>query len=208
MLAALIDVAQNVGYFAIFGLIAIETLGVPVPGETALITGALLAGRGKLHVELVIALAAAGAILGDNVGFTIGRHYGRRLLTTDFGPFPRQRKRLIEVAEPFFERHGPKAVFLGRWFAGLRITSAWMAGASRMGWLVFLFWNALGGVAWAASVGLAVYFAGHSAETVADTVGVIGAIGVVVTLAGVIGATRMRRRRPTGDATAAEADRV
>jgi undecaprenyl-diphosphatase len=193
VLASLVSVAENIGYFAIFALIAIETIGIPVPGETALITGALVAGRGHLRIELVIALAASAAILGDNVGFAIGRHYGRRLLTTDFGPFPRQRQRLIAVAEPFFARHGAKAVFLGRWFAGLRITAAWMAGASRMGWPAFLFWNALGGVAWATSVGLAVYFAGHSATTVVDTVGVIGAIGVVAAAIGVYAVSRARR---------------
>ncbi len=78
---------------------------------------------------------------------------------------------MLEHGEPFFARHGPKAVFLGRWVSGLRIASAWLAGMNRMAWPTFLFWNALGGIAWAASIGFGVYFLGHVAEQVISTVG-------------------------------------
>src|SRR5512132_4427878 len=117
-------------------------MGVPVPGETALITAGIVASRGQLEIEVVIALAAAAAILGDNVGFAIGRKLGRQLLTAP-GPLVGHRRQVLALGEPFFQRHGPKAVFLGRWVAGLRITAAWMAGANRMGWPTFLFWDAL-----------------------------------------------------------------
>jgi membrane protein DedA with SNARE-associated domain len=194
MLASLIDVAANVGYPLVFLLIAVETMGIPVPGETALITAAVVASRGRLSIEVVIALAAAAAIIGDNVGFAIGRHYGRRFLTAP-GPLHRHRLRVIEVGEPFFQRHGPKAVFLGRWVSGLRITSAWMAGINRMSWPRFLFWNALGGICWATSIGLLAYFLGHNAERIVQTAGLAGAAAVVAAGLAVWAVARSRRRR-------------
>src|SRR3954463_10645780 len=158
MLAALVDVAENLGYPVLFALIAIETMGVPLPGETALITAGIVAARGNLAIEAVIAIAAAAAIIGDNVGFAIGRRYGRRLLLWEGGPSPHHGRGLMEGGEPFFDRHGPKAVFLGRWVSGLRITAAWLAGANRMSWPTFTFWNALGGVFWALSIGFVACF--------------------------------------------------
>jgi membrane-associated protein len=172
-----------VGYAALFALIAVESMGVPVPGETALITGAILASNGKLQIELVIVLAAVAAILGDNVGYLIGRHGGRRLLTMN-GPFLSTRERVLRVGEPFFERHGPKAVFLGRFTAGLRIWAAWLAGATHMPWRSFLLFNALGGIVWATVVGLLAYVLGHAAEKAIAVAGVIGLVGAVVFLLG------------------------
>ena len=194
MIATFLDVAETVGYPIVFALIAIETMGIPVPGETALVTAGIVASRGRLEIELVIALAAAAAILGDNVGFAIGRKLGRRLLTAP-GPLMHHRRRVIAVGEPFFDRHGPKAVFLGRWITGLRITAAWMAGVTRMSWPTFLFWNALGGIAWATSIGLLAYFVGHSAETIIHVAGLGGAGAVVVGGVVVWFVLRARRRR-------------
>ena len=191
MLASLLTVARDVGYPVLFVLVAIETMGIPLPGETALFTAGILASRGDLTIEAVIAVAACAAILGDNIGFLIGRRVGRRLLLRD-GLFADQRRRLVEVGEPFFARHGPKAVFLGRWIAGLRITSAWLAGINRMAWPTFLFWNALGGICWAASVALVAYFLGRGAERVFNLAGVGGAAVVVV--GGVVVWLVLRRR--------------
>jgi membrane protein DedA with SNARE-associated domain len=178
VLASLLSIARDVGYPLLFGLVAIETMGIPVPGETAIFTAGILAARDELRIEVVIAVAAAGAIVGDNIGFAIGRRLGRRLLLAP-GPLERHRRRVIEVGEPFFERHGPKAVFLGRWITGLRITSAWLAGVNRMSWPTFLFWNALGGIFWAASVALVAYYLGRGAERVFNAAG-LGGAGVVV----------------------------
>jgi len=198
VLAALADVAKDAGIPALFALIAVETMGVPLPGETALIAAGIFASQGHLAIEWVIVAAAAAAILGDNVGFFIGRHYGRRLLEWDGGPFPHHRKKLLEIGEPFFERHGPKAVFLGRWVAGLRITAAWLAGASGMRWPIFTFYNALGGICWALSVGLISFYLGHTAETVFKTAGLAG-LGAAVFLGVVAYAiARVRRRRGAG----------
>ena len=193
MLAAIIDVPANVGYAAVFGLIAIETMGIPVPGETALIAGALLAQRGDIQIVPLVALAAAAAILGDNVGFAIGRKGGRRLFLRP-GPFHAQRLRVIEVGEPFFARHGPKAVFLGRWVSGLRIASAWLAGINNMRWRTFLPWNALGGILWACSVGFGVYALGHVAEDLFTVVGPVAG-GLAVALLVIALVVRHRRAR-------------
>jgi membrane protein DedA with SNARE-associated domain len=179
VLASLVSVARDVGYPLLFGLVAIETMGIPVPGETAIFTAGILAARDQLQIEVVIAVAAAGAIVGDNIGFAIGRRVGRRLLLAP-GPLERHRRRVIEVGEPFFERHGPKAVFLGRWITGLRITSAWLAGVNRMSWPTFVFWNALGGICWAASVSLVAYYLGRGAERILNVAGLGGAAVVVV----------------------------
>jgi membrane-associated protein len=193
VLAALISIPANVGYAAVFGLIAIETMGVPVPGETALIAAALLAHDGQMDIGTLIVVASAAAILGDNVGFAIGRRFGRRVFLMS-GPLQAQRLRVLEVGEPFFAKHGPKAVFLGRWVSGLRIASAWLAGMNKMRWPVFLFWNALGGIAWAASIGLAVYLVGSFAEHAITVAGPVAAGIVALVLAAVYWRWRRQRR--------------
>src|SRR4051795_1541540 len=133
MLAALIDIPPNVGYAAVFALIAVETMGIPVPGETALIAAALLAHEGRMDIVALCVIASVAAILGDNIGFAIGRKGGRRLFARP-GPLHEHRLRILAYGEPFFARHGAKAVFLGRWVTGLRIASAWLAGINRMPW--------------------------------------------------------------------------
>ena len=158
-------------------------MGIPVPGETALIAAALLAHDGQLQIVPLVAIAAAAAIIGDNVGFAIGRHGGRRLFLRP-GPFHDRRLKVIEYGEPFFEKHGPKAVFLGRWVSGLRIASAWLAGMNKMSWPTFLFWNALGGICWAAGIGFAVFALGDIAEKVISTAGPAAAVVGVLALVG------------------------
>ena len=185
MLAALINVPPNVGYPVVFGLIAIETMGVPVPGETALIAAALLAHHGQLDIVPLIVIASLAAIIGDNIGFAIGRRGGRRLFMAP-GPLHEHRLKVLEHGEPFFAKHGPKAVFLGRWVSGLRIASAWLAGMNRMSWPTFLFWNALGGIAWATSIALGVYLLGDIAEKVISTAGPVAAAVGVIALIGVV----------------------
>ncbi len=193
MIAAIIDIPPNVGYAAVFALVAIETMGIPVPAEAALITAALLAHKGGMDVVTLIAVASAAAIIGDNVGFAIGRRYGRRLFLFR-GPFLHHRRLALEYGEPFFAKHGPKAVFLGRWVSLLRIASAWLAGMNRMHWPTFLFWNALGGIAWAASVTLSIYFLGHFAVRVVEIMGPVAA-GVLALALAVFLVWRWRQRR-------------
>jgi len=186
-----IHVPTNLGYVGVGLFVGVESLGVPVPGETALLIAAVLASRGKLDIVTVIVVAAAAAIVGDNLGYLIGRRGGRRLLMRP-GPLHARRLELIEHGDRFFARHGPKAVFLGRWVAVLRVTAAWMAGANRMPPRRFFLYNALGGVAWATTVGLVAYWLGEAGGQILKTAGVIGAVLFVLVLA--LGALWLRRR--------------
>ena len=195
VLGALLHISARTGYLAVFLLITVETMGLPVPGETALVAAAVAANKGSLQIEVLIAVAASAAIIGDNVGFLIGRRVGRRVFVRP-GWFYPQRLALLDMGEPFFAKHGPKAVFLGRWFAGLRIASAWLAGMNRMRWRTFLFWNALGGVCWAAGVGLGAYFAGEAFIHLVSRVGIAG--GAVIALALVAFLYWRHRRHSSG----------
>jgi membrane-associated protein len=193
MFASILSGAHNLGYPTLVLLVMLESSGVPLPGETALITAAVLASQHRLQIALVIALAAAAAIAGDNVGYLIGRKGGRWLLLRP-GPFARHRARVLEVGEPFFARHGSKAVFVGRWILGLRTWASWLAGASHMPWRSFSLWNAAGAISWATTIGLIAYYAGHSAT---GTIALFGVAGLTSALGapGVLLARRRRRRR-------------
>jgi len=183
VLASFLSVTQNLGYPLLMVVVAMEALGVPLPGETAVIFAGLAAGTGRLDIVLVIVLAAAAAIIGDNIGFVIGRRGGRALLERP-GRFYEERQRVLAIGDPFFERHGPKAVFFGRWITGLRVWASWLAGASTMRWGSFLFWNALGGTLWATSVALAAYYGGKGVEHALSKIGLYGIIaaGVLIVL--------------------------
>jgi membrane protein DedA with SNARE-associated domain len=178
MLGSIINVS-HIGYPLLFVVVMAESGGLPVPGETALIAGAVLASQGQLKIELVIPLAAAAAIAGDNTGYLIGREGGRWLLERP-GRFQRQRLRTLEIGEAFFEQHGPKAVFFGRFLLGLRVWASWLAGATRMPWHSFVFWNACGGILWATAIGLLAYFLGHSAGNAIEAFGLYGVIALVL----------------------------
>ena len=151
-------------------------------------------------LAVVIPVAAAAAIAGDNAGFALGRRGGRWLLSRD-GRWANARRRYLERGERFFERHGPKAVFLARWVPGLRVVGAWLAGAHRMRWRSFLLWNALGGLAWAVTIGTAAYLLGHAASSLFSAIG-IGSIALLIA-AGAAFAWHSRRRRRRRRAAAA-----
>ncbi len=192
-LASIADVAQNIGYPLMFLLIMAESSGLPLPGETALITAAVLASQGRLTIELVIPLAALAAIVGDNIGYLIGRKGGRWLLRRP-GWFHTQRLNALTRGEVFFAKHGPKAVFLGRFVLGLRVWASWLAGATHMPWRSFAFWNACGGIVWATAVGLIAYFLGHAAGNAIQTFGLFGLVGVLVLGIGLFTAHRRHAR--------------
>lgn len=193
MLAALINVPAGIGYPLLFGFVAAESAGALVPGETSLIVAAALAAQGRLSLPLVIAVAAGAAILGDNVGYLIGRK-GLRPLVDRPGRWATSRQRLVERGEVFFARRGSAAVFFGRWLPGLRVVTAWLAGANRMPWRRFLLWNALGGIAWAITVGALGYLLGRSASGSLGAIGFVG-VGAAVLVYVVI---RVRRSRSEG----------
>ena len=201
MLASFLSVTQNLGLPLLGLLVGIEALGVPLPGETAVIFAGLAASQHKLSIVAVIIVAAGGAIIGDNIGFVIGRRGGRALLERP-GRFYDERKRVLAIGDPFFARHGPKAVFLGRWITGLRVWTSWLAGASEMRWRTFLLWNALGGIAWATSVALAAYYGGNGVKAVFSKIGLYGGIaaGVLVVLAVGYVWWRLKKRRAAAPA--------
>ena len=154
----------------------------------------MLASGGTLQIEVVIALAAAAAIVGDNIGYLIGRKGGRWLLERP-GAFHEQRLQVLATGQPFFERHGPKAVFFGRFVLGLRVWASWLAGATHMPWRSFLVWNALGGICWAVVVGTIAYVLGSSAGNVLEAFGLWGLIAVIIAIVGFFVWHRRNRRR-------------
>jgi membrane protein DedA with SNARE-associated domain len=166
------------GYFAVFIIVALESAGVPLPGETALVSAAVFAGQGALNIEAVIAAAAAAAILGDNFGYWVGRDFGFPLIYR-FGGVVRIDEGKLKVAQYLFLRHGGKIVFFGRFVAILRTFAAFLAGVNRLPWPRFLLFNALGGVVWAAVFGLGGFFLGVAFETYARPVG-LTALGCAV----------------------------
>ena len=182
------------GLLILFALVAVESAGVPLPGETALIAAAVLASQGHYSIVAVIAVAALAAIVGDNVGYWLGRKGGRSLLART--PIVRDHfARALPPSERFFARHGAKTVFIGRFIAILRVTSAWIAGISHMPWWRFFFWNAAGGIVWASAFGLVAYWLGQKAADAIGRYGLYAAIVIVVLLVVGFFGVRLWRRR-------------
>ncbi|MEV0283782.1 DedA family protein [Kribbella sp. NPDC050820] len=180
-------------YLVVGLVIGVESMGVPLPGETTLIAAALLASQGHLRLEFVIGAAAAGAIIGDSVGYYIGRKAGRGLferLGRRFHHFSEDR---IERAEKYFERYGVWTVFFGRFVALLRIFAGPMAGMLRMPYPRFLAANAGGGIAWATTIGIVAYNIGDNADRIFGQLSIWAL--VVLVLAGVAAYTYYKLRR-------------
>lgn len=160
--AWLVAAIEHYGYLAVLIAVAIESTGIPFPGETALLAAAVFAGTsGHVSIVGVIAAAAAGAILGDNFGYTIGKRGGYPLLRR-FAAVLHINERHLAYAESYFQRHGDKTVFIGRFFAVLRAWAAFLAGVNHMPRRTFLIWNALGGIVWATSFGTLGYLLGNN----------------------------------------------
>lgn len=188
------------GLVLLFVFVAVESAGVPIPGETVLITAAVLARPEHHRYSLlsVIVVASLAAIVGDNIGYLLGRYGGRRLLNR-WGFIRRYAEKALPPSERFFTKHGAKTVFFGRFIAVLRVTAAWLAGISHMQWWRFFAWNAAGGIIWATGVSLLAYWAG---KAVAEAVGKYGLYGVIAVLVlGGIGFVALRawRKRVMGD---------
>ena len=172
------------GYGAVGGVVALEGMGIPLPGETALIAAAILAGTDHVFdIWFVTAAAAAGAIIGDNVGFWVGREFGYRLLIR-YGSYVRVTVPRIKLGQYLFLRYGGRVVFFGRFVAILRVLGSLLAGTNRLEWVRFFLSDAAGGIAWATIYGLAAYSFGKTIGHVAKPVGlglfllaVIGLLG-------------------------------
>jgi membrane protein DedA with SNARE-associated domain len=175
-------------YLAVFSIVAAESLGIPLPGETTLVTAALLAATPGQHLLIwgIILAGIAGAIIGDNIGYGIGWWGGYRLLVR-YGRYIRLDQGRVKVARYIFMRHGPKVVFFGRFVSILRAYAAFLAGTSRMRWPLFLFYNAAGGIVWATAWGLAAYLAGQQLNKLSTRVDFgLGVAAVVAVAAGIL----------------------
>jgi len=167
------------GYFAVLAVVGMESLGVPIPGETALVAGAILAGEGKLNIYGVIAAAAAGATLGGVCGYWIGRELGFPLVYR-FGRYVRLDERRLKVGQYLFLRHGGKIVFFGRFVALLRAFASFLAGVNRYSWEKFFLFNAAGGIVWAAIFGTGGFLLGRAFEHYARPVGIAALVAAVI----------------------------
>ena len=192
------------GYLAIAVIIGLESMGLPLPGESALVIAALYASRHDHNIARCVAAAATGAILGDNIGYWIGREFGYRLLLR-YGGYIGLTASKIKLGQYLFLRHGGKVVFFGRFVAILRILAAFLAGVNRMDWRRFLLANAAGGIVWASVVGFGAYAFG---KTVLRVTGPVGIVLVIVSAALIVGSPVVRpqarsRARGKGRASAA-----
>jgi membrane protein DedA with SNARE-associated domain len=179
-------------------LVGLESLGIPLPGETALISAALYAGAThNLGIAGVILAAIAGAFLGDNAGYLIGHWGGYRLLVR-YGRYVRLDQAKVKVARYLFLRRGGLVVFFGRFISILRAYAAFLAGASRMPWPGFLIYNAAGGIVWASSYGSAAYLLGKGMDQLSRPLAIIfGVVGVTVTVVAALVIRRNERRLET-----------
>ncbi|HKT45728.1 MAG TPA: DedA family protein [Gaiellaceae bacterium] len=185
---------SHYGLWVVFGVVFLEVVGLPfIPGETALIAAGALASQGHGSIVWVIVAACAAAVLGAAAGYLLGREFGRDILRA-WPWLDRKSKPAVDRSQEFFDRHGTKAVFLGRFIPVLRATLGWMAGFSRMSWWKFLGWNVLGAVAWSCGIGLASYYAGAAVVKAVERDAGIG-VGVIagIVLLGV-GLHFLRRR--------------
>jgi membrane protein DedA with SNARE-associated domain len=175
------------GYLAVFFFVGIESIGIPVPGETMLVTAAIYAGTtGRLSIFWVIVASSAGAIVGDNIGYTIGRTGGYRLLKR-YGRYIRLEENRLRLGQYLFHKHGSKVVFFGRFVSVLRIFAAFLAGVNRMHWRRFLIFNAAGGIIWSTIYGTAAYLLGQQLLRLSGPVDLVLAIvGVAVIIAVIV----------------------
>ena len=183
------------GYWAVFVFVAIESIGIPFPGETMLLVAAIDAGTThQLSIVLVILAATCGAILGDNLGFWIGREGGYRLLRR-YGRYIGFNERRVKLGLYLFRTQGGKIVFFGRFVAVLRAWAAFLAGVNRMQWSRFLLFNALGGVIWATLYGLGGYFLGEEIHRLTGHVGIVTIVlAVLIIIASLIFVRRQEKQ--------------
>jgi membrane protein DedA with SNARE-associated domain len=191
----LTQLVMTYGYWAVLVFVAIESTGIPFPGETMLLLAAIYAGKTHhLAILLVIIAAASGAILGDNLGFWVGREGGYRLLRR-YGRYIRLDERKLKLGQYLFLKHGSKVVFFGRFVAVLRAWAAFLAGTNRMRWPEFLIFNALGGIVWATIFGLGGYFLGKSIDRFTGPFGIASLVlAVIIIIATLIFVARNESR--------------
>jgi membrane protein DedA with SNARE-associated domain len=194
-----LDWYARYGYWAVFVPVLLETAGLPLPGETSLLFAGVASSTGRIDVFWVIVVGASAAIIGDNIGYAIGRFGGRRLVMklAHIGGIERS----LAWGEEYFERRGGITVFFARWLPGLRIFGAWIAGMVHMKWWKFALWNAAGGIAWTTSIVLLGHFFGKSIHVVERVLGIGGVVALIaIAILGLV----LWRRHERGKAHALE----
>jgi membrane protein DedA with SNARE-associated domain len=186
---------QQYGYGAIFLGVLLESIGLPLPGESLLIGAAIYAGTTHhLNIFIVVPLAAVAAISGDQIGYFLGRWIGNRILARWGAKIGLSDQRL-DLGRYLFRRYGGAVVFFGRFVAILRTFAALLAGANRMPWRIFLLWNASGGIVWTSLYGFGAYLLGDAANRISGPVGlVLALIGGMTLLLGIIFVKRNETR--------------
>jgi membrane protein DedA with SNARE-associated domain len=183
------------GYVAVFGFVAIESLGIPLPGETALITAGIYAGSThRLSPWLIWLVASAGAIVGDNIGYFIGDKGGYRLARR-YGPKVHIDEAKLKVGRYAFDRYGGKVVFFGRFVSVLRTYAAFLAGTNKMHWRHFFVANAAGGIIWAAIYTFTAYLAGNALRRISGTIDLALGGAAVVAVVTVLLIVRRQTKR-------------
>jgi membrane protein DedA with SNARE-associated domain len=207
-LEALASPLQHYGLWAIFFLVLVEDFGIPVPGETVIIAASIYAGSGRLNVVAVGVVAFVAAVLGDNIGYGIGRFGGRRLVDR-WGKYVFLTPERLDKAEDFFDRQGAKIITIARFIEGLRQANGIIAGITKMHWLRFIAYNALGAALWVGTWVSIGYFAGQHINTIYGVItrySLYVAIAAVVVIVALIARHIMRKRRqavrPTRSAAA------
>ena len=192
--AELSHLLQTYGYVAVLVAPMLESAGLPLPGETMLLTASVYAATtGRLNIVGVIAAAAAGAIIGDNLGYLVGGKAGRALVLR-YGRWVRLDERKLNLGERFFVRHGSKTVFVARFIAVLRTVGALLAGLTRMPYRTFLVFNAAGGITWAAAYGTLAFMLGRHFDTFRPLVDQVG-LGLAAVVAVALVAMFLGRKR-------------
>ena len=201
--STLLDLLATYGYVAVFFFIAIESTGIPFPGETMLITASIYAGHThRLNIVLVISFAAAGAIIGDNLGYAVGHWGGYRLLHR-YGRFIRLHEKRLKLGQYLFLQHGGKVVFFGRFISILRTYAAFLAGTNRMPWWRFFAFNAAGGIVWAIVFGTGAYVVGTQIHNLSQTASIVGGILAVIAIVAFLLFVRRNEGRLMAEADAA-----
>ncbi|MEV7598787.1 DedA family protein [Kitasatospora sp. NPDC089797] len=193
-------------YAAVGGMVCAEDalfFSFFIPGETAAVLGGFIAHQGSVPLGWMVLVVVCAAVLGDTVGYEIGRHLGPAILRTR--PLRRHAKR-VDTAQDLIRRRGPAAVFVGRFIAFFRPLVPSLAGMSRMPYRRFLFYNALGGLAWGVGFTLLGYFAGAAYARVEGIVGRVATIAVAVLLAVALLVLFLRRHRSRGSGPAEDGD--
>ena len=182
------------GYWAVFFGVMLENAGVPIPGETILLIAGYFASQGHFRLVLVMLVSFTGAVTGDNIGFAIGHHYGRATLLR-LGKYVFLTPKRFKHIENYFESHGNKTILVARFITGLRVFAALLAGASKMPWRIFFFYNVAGAILWSVVITMLGFLFGHSLPLLVKWVGRSGTLLLILAIVVGVVIWRIRKRR-------------